>query len=101
MPLDLLDLPMVCEIQTCSMLKSNVPRGVLFSLNLSFQLIYWLEWKTLTSQISTELMAIVACPAWGVISDRLGVRMVGKYSYHKYNICQTQLPPFQTLKKIH
>ena len=23
-----------------------------------------------------ELVALVACPAWGVISDRLGVRMV-------------------------
>lgn len=30
-----------------------------------------------TLGFADELVALVACPAWGVISDRLGVRTVG------------------------
>jgi nitrate/nitrite transporter NarK len=30
-----------------------------------------------TLGFTDELVALVACPAWGVISDRLGVRTVG------------------------
>lgn len=33
-----------------------------------------------TLGFADELVALVACPAWGVISDRLGVRMVSKSS---------------------
>lgn len=29
-----------------------------------------------TLGFADELVALVACPAWGVISDRLGVRIV-------------------------
>ena len=33
-----------------------------------------------TLGFADELVALVACPAWGVISDRLGVRTVGSFS---------------------
>lgn len=35
-----------------------------------------------TLGFSDELVALVACPAWGVVSDRLGVRIVS-YSSHR------------------
>ena len=31
-----------------------------------------------TLGFADELVVLIACPAWGVISDRLGVRMVSK-----------------------
>lgn len=33
-----------------------------------------------TLGFADELVALVACPAWGVMSDRLGVRMVSYFS---------------------
>ena len=33
-----------------------------------------------TLGFADELVVLVACPAWGVVSDRIGVRMVSRNS---------------------
>lgn len=46
-----------------------------------------------TLGFADEVVVLVACPAWGVISDRLGVRTVG------HSFSKTRLLPGGTLPK--
>lgn len=41
-----------------------------------------------TLGFADELVVLVACPAWGVISDRLGVRTVSKLTTESANYAQ-------------
>ena len=41
-----------------------------------------------TLGFADELVVLIACPAWGVISDRLGVRMVSKLITENVELAQ-------------